>query len=388
MDIRGLLLVNSGNSREDDLGFLASGPLGWLEVAGKSALDRVAERMLRYGITPVTAIVETNTLPLAGSSMTVSGLNYLSSSPDRFWRAAESAFNDMAQSGAELVVLVRLGAYAEIDFEKVVQAHLDRGSRVSQVSHEGQKLDVFCISASRRNDAASLFRSQLSRCRSECPLIEDSGYVNALADPRDLRQFAIDILTRRTETCPTGEEVRPGVWMSRKAILEKGARVLAPAYIGAYARIRTGAVITRCSVVEHHAEVDCGSVVENSSVLSYCYVGAGLDLAHSVAGMRQVANLRRDVMVEIPDPKLIDLISATSGKNFLHSAAEFLTYLPRVAMQGIFSGGKQPEPDLDAALRKSSPALGGAAGYEASACDSEAARKFPNMIVARRYGHQ
>jgi len=388
MDIRGLLLVNSGNSREDDTGFLASSPLGLLEVAGKSVLERVAERLLHYGITPVTAIVETNTLSLAGSTTTASGLNYLNSTPDRFWRTAEAAFNDMAQGGAELVVLVRLGAYAEIDFEKVVQAHLDRGSRVSQVSHEGQKLDVFCISASRRNDAASLFRSQLSRCRSECPLIEDAGYVNALADPRDLRQFAIDILTHNTETCPAGEEIRPGVWMGRKAILEKGARVLAPAYIGAYARIRTGAVVTRCSVVEHHAQVDCGSVVENSSVLPYSYVGAGLDLAHSVAGMRQVANLRRDVMVEIPDPKLLDLISATSGKNFLHSAAEFLTYLPRVAMQGIFSGGKQPEPDLNAALRKSSPALGGAAGYEASACDSDAAQKFPNMIVARRYGHQ
>ncbi|HZS28744.1 MAG TPA: hypothetical protein VFB76_16065, partial [Candidatus Angelobacter sp.] len=109
--------------------------------------------------------------------------------------------------------------------------------------------------------------------------------------------------------------------------------------------------------------------------------------AHSVAGMRQVANLRRDVTVEIPDPKLIDLISATSGKKFLTSAAEFITYLPRVAWGG-FAGSKQPQPDLNAALRKTSPTLGDAAGYEAPACDTEAAHKFPNMVVARRYGHQ
>jgi hypothetical protein len=266
--------------------------------------------------------------------------------------------------------------------------HVDRGTRVSQSSHNGQKLDIFCLSASRRNDAASLFRSQLSRCRSECPLVEDAAYMNPLASARDIRQFAIDILTRRTETCPAGEEVRPGVWMGRKASIEKGARVLAPAFVGAYARVRTGAVVTRCSTVEHHAQVDCGSVVENSSVLPYCYVGAALDLAHSVAGMRQVANLRRDVTVEIPDPKLIGLIAASSGKNLLSSAAEFLTYLPRVAMQGIFAGGKQPQPDLNAALRKTSPALGSAAGYETQACDTEAAHKFPNMVVARRYGHQ
>ena len=259
---------------------------------------------------------------------------------------------------------------------------------MSQVSHLGVKLDIFCISASRRNDAASLFRSQLYRCRSECPQWEHAGYINRLSSPRDLRQFAIDVLTRQARTCPAGEEVRPGVWIERKAMVEKGVRVVAPAYIGAYARVRAGAVITRCSSVEHHAQVDCGSVVENSSVLPYCYVGAGLDLSHSVAGMRQIANLRRDVTVEVPDPKLIDLLSMTSGKNLLNSAAEFLTYLPRAAMQGIFSGGKRQQPDLNAALRKSSPALGGAAGYETPACDTEAAHKFPNMIVARRYGHQ
>jgi|SRR5579859_931967 len=385
MDIRGLLLVNTENLTEEDSSFLVSGPLGLLDIAGKSALERMSERLLAYGIAPVTAVVETH----LSSSSIATGVSCVTATHDRFWRAAENAFNEMAQDGAELVVLVRLGAYAELDFEKLLQVHLDRGTRVSQASHDGEKLDIFCISASRRNDAASLFRSRLSRCRSECPLVEFTGsYVNPLAAPRDLRQFAIDILTRRTQTCPAGDEVKPGVWMSEKAILEKGARVLAPAYIGAYARVRTGAVITRCSSVEHHAQVDCGSVVENASVLPYCYVGAGLDLAHSVAGMRQVANLRRDVTVEVPDPKLIDLIPATSGKNLLHSAADFLTYLPRVAMQGIFSGGKQPQPDLNAALRKSSPALDGAAGYEASACDSDAAQKFPNMIVARRYGHQ
>ena len=386
MDICGLLLVNSGSVREDDLPFLASGPLALVEIAGKSPLERMAERLQQYGIVPAAAVVETNSL--SGSVSMPSGLNCVASTSDRFWRAAENIFNDMAQGGAEVVVLVRLGAYAEIDFERLVQAHLDRGSRVSQVSHSGQKLDIFCISASRRNDAASLFRSQLSRCRSECPLVEVDGYMNPLAEARDLRQFTIDILTRRTQTCPAGEEIRPGVWIGRRATIEKGARLVAPAFVGPHARIRTGAVVTRCSSVEHHAQVDCGSVVENSSVLPYCYVGAGLDLSHSVAGMRQIANLRRDVTVEVPDRTLIDLISATSGKNLLSSAAEFITYLPRVAMQGIFAGGKRPQPDLNAALRKTSPALGNTAGYETPACDPEAAHKFPNMVVARRYGHQ
>jgi hypothetical protein len=312
----------------------------------------------------------------------------ISAAPDRFWRTAENAFNEMAQNGAELVVLVRLGAYAEADFEKFIQFHIDRGGRVTQLASGSQKLEIFCISASRRNDAASLFRTQLAHCRSECPLLQDDGYVNPLSGPRDLRQFAIDILTRQAQTCPAGKEIKPGVWVVRGAMVEKGARVLAPAFIGSMARIRAGAVITRCSSVERHAVVDCGTVVENSTVLPFSYVGAGLDLAHSVAGMGRVVNLHRDVDVEIVDPKLISSLSVASSKRLLTSAAEVITYLPRLAWQGMFSGDKTPQPDLRETLRQTSPALGNAAGFETSACDTEASHKFPNMVVARRYGHQ
>ena len=185
-----------------------------------------------------------------------------------------------------------------------------------------QKLEIFCISASRRNDAASLFRTQLSHCRSECPLLQHEGYLNPLASPRDLRQFAIDILTRKTQTCPAGKEIKPGVWIASGAKVEKGARVLAPAFVGSLARVRAGAVITRCSSVERHAEVDCGTVIENSTVLPFSYVGAGLDLAHSVAGMGRIVNLYRDVDVEIVDPKLIASAVVASSKRLLASAAD------------------------------------------------------------------
>jgi hypothetical protein len=294
----------------------------------------------------------------------------------------------MAQSGAELVVLIRLGTYAEVDFEKLVQFHLDRQGRATQMAYGSQPLEIFCISASRRNDAASLFRTQLERCRTECPLFQHEGYLNQLASPRDLRQFAIDILTLKTQTCPAGKEVKPGVWMAPGASVEKGARVLAPAFVGSLARVRSGAVITRCSSVERHAVVDCGTVIENSTVLPFSYVGAGLDLEHSVAGMGQIVNLRRDVTVQITDPKLIAAMSIESGKRLFSSATEMLTYLPRMAWQGIFARSTVQEPGLHVKLRQTSPALGNAAGFETSACDTETSHKFPNMVVARRYGHQ
>ncbi|HEX4603119.1 MAG TPA: hypothetical protein VH724_03935 [Candidatus Angelobacter sp.] len=386
MDIRGLLLVNSGSIGEVDQPATAA-LARTLDVAGKSPLLRMAERLQQYGISSLSAVVEDGPSVTPRNCGLPLDVPCVTAAPDRFWRTAESVFNDMAQKGAELVVLVRLSTFAEADFEKFVQFHLDHQGRVTQMSRGQQRLEIFCISASRRNDAASLFRTQLTRCRTECPLYEHEGYFNALADARDFRQFAIDILTRQAQTCPGGEEARPGVWIAPGALIEKGARVLAPAFVGAFARVHSGAVITRCSSIERHAVVDCGTVVENSTVLPFSYVGAGLDLAHSVAGLGRIVNLHRDVSVAVADPKLIGSISAKSGKRVLSAATDILTYLPRLAWQGIFAARAQ-QADLQAKLRQTSPVLGDAAGYETPACDTETSHKFPNMVVARRYGHQ
>jgi len=46
------------------------------------------------------------------------------------------------------------------------------------------------------------------------------------------------------------------------------------------------------------------------------------------------------------------------------SAAEVLTYLPRLAFHGMFGNAKAEPSDLHATLRKTAPALGTAAGFE------------------------
>ena len=388
MDIRALILVNSVSEAEVNPVPLSPLPIALLEVAGRSPLQRTVERLERFGIESVVAVVESDQPPQMHGAR-IRNLDMALTNHERFWRAAENTFNEMAQNGAELVLLVRLGPFAEIDFEKFVQFHLDSQARVTQVSHQGQPVEIFCISASRRNDAASLFRSQLAKCRIECPLFEHTGYFNPLCGSRELRQLGIDILTLQTETEPAGDQVRPGVWIERGALIEKGARIVAPAFIGAFARVRTHAVVTRCSTIEHHACVDCGTVVENASVLPFASIGAGLDLAHSVAGLGSLANLRRDVTVEIADPKLIGFVSATPGQRLFKAAAELTTFLPRHIWQGLFGKAQPVQPDLSAALHQTSPALGSAAGYQAPACDSEAAGDLPsNLAIVRSHGHQ
>jgi hypothetical protein len=385
MDIRGILLVNEGGGNEA-ADFPWSAHPALLDVAGKTPLKRMAERLERYGVSPITAIVE-------GTAKSQSALSIAELPPSRFatrqrfWRAAENAFNEMAQEGAELVIVARMGAYAEADFERLVQFHVEGGCRVSRLSEGAQRVEVFCISASRRNDAASLFRSALAHCRSDCPELDFEGYVNPLATPADVRQFAIDVLTLKTETAPGGEMRRPGIWVAPGARIEKGARMIAPAFIAKGARVRSGAVITRCSSIEHHAEIDCGTVIENSTVLPYTYIGAGLDLAHSVAGMRTIANLRRNAVAEIADTSLLAHVPATSGGSFFKAAAAFAS--SALSQLWPFPATKPaPEPDLNTALRQTSPALGSAAGFRTPACDTKAADELAGLVVARRYGNE
>jgi carbonic anhydrase/acetyltransferase-like protein (isoleucine patch superfamily) len=388
MDIRALVLVKTAAETVVDPVQLSPLSPALLDIVGKSPLQRTVARLHRFGIQAVKVVSDSDYLvPNPATNGDAAG--YVSAGRERFWRAAENAFNELVQDSAELVLLVSMDGYAEIDFEKLVQFHIDQHARVTQTCVESRPLQVFCISASRRNDAASLLRSQLTKCRSECPVFEHRGYFNALSNARDMRQLAIDILTLKTETRPAGTEVRPGVWIDRGAVIEKGARILAPAFVGASARIRTHVVVTRCSSVEHHARIDCGTVLENSTVLPYCCVGAGLDVAHSVVGVQALANLRRDVIVEILDRHLISSALAASSERLLHAALEFVSYLPKQVWQGLFGKSQPQQPDLQTGLRQTSPSLGKAAGYQAPAHDTRAAEEFPsNLAVVRRYGHQ
>lgn len=377
MDVRGLILVNK-NGVDKQLPF-ASPPLALLDVAGYHPLQRMAQRLENFGISPVMAVVEETQPSFARARMLPASIDCRATSPERFWRTAENAFNDLASSGADLVLVIRMGAYAEIDFERFIRFHLERQCRVSRVIHETETLDMLCISGSRRNDAASLFRSGLARCRSECEYFVHQGYINPLADARDLRQFAIDVLTLKTETSTAGREVRPGIWMAQGACVEKGARILAPSFIGASALVRHGAVITRCATIENHAQVDCGTVVENCTVLPYTNVGACLDLAHSVVGFHQIVHLRRGVVVDVADRKLLGQVSQTIGERLASSAM----YFPQRIMRNLFGGSDRQDSALEPVLSPSPSAL------LESACGGESSPELaPNLVIARRYGDQ
>ncbi len=214
-----------------------------------------------------------------------------------------------------------------------------------------------------------------------------TGYVNRLQNAADFRRLALDGLLRKNSVRPVGIETRPGVWVAKTARIHRKARVVAPAFIGAYAKIRAAALITRSTVVEHHAEIDCGTVVENSTVLPYTYVGAGLDVMHSVVGYHRLSHLVRNVEVEISDRKLVGMPAVNVVSRLAGSTAALFAFIPKQVYRGFFVRHNECPADIPESLEQQAAALKTPV-IEAQGSGPEASEFPSNLAVVRRYGEQ
>jgi NDP-sugar pyrophosphorylase family protein len=380
MDVRAVILV--GGARSEDSEQLAGIPIGLLDVLGEPILQRVINRLDHFGVSGVAVVshVPPSAASLARGSLRP-GIRWTDAVNGNFWRSAECAFNDMAQADAELVMVIRLGAYAELDYEDVLQFHLDRHARVtSACSANGAPLETFVISASRRNDAAYLFRHELQQMRGTAEIYQFEGYVNPLRDARDLRVLALDSFAGIAQIPPCGREIKPGVWLAEGGRVHRTARLLAPCFVGARSKIRAASLLTRGSVVEHHAEVDCGTIVENSTILPATVVGAGLDAVQSVIGFSRVWNLHRSVEVEISDRQFVGALRSAPVR-VVGSAAQIASFFTKSVGQELLGRKPAPQPELHEAVRRPAEALKKAGVAE----DGLPASEF---LSARRYGNE
>lgn len=310
-------------------------PIAVLPLLGRSIVVRVAERLTGAGVDNVSILNAAPETMGAESEARRTQITWKNVSAQNIWRAAEEEFSDLAQRGAELILVLRLGAYAEINLDHILQFHLDRHQRVTQVYDDEGPLEMFVINASRRNDAAQLLRSSLLKSRVSPCVYQFRGYTNRLRHANHYRRLSLDSLMQRTSLRPVGDEIRPGVWKAERARIDRGARIVAPAYIGAHSRVRGSVLVTRGSVIEHHSVVDCGTAVDNSTVLPFSYVGVGLDLCDAVLGDQQITSLKRGSVVAIHDPRLVNAIPQTAAIRWMEHLGELAAHWPRQLLRGL-----------------------------------------------------
>jgi carbonic anhydrase/acetyltransferase-like protein (isoleucine patch superfamily) len=245
-------------------------------------------------------------------------------------------------------------------------------------------LDTFAISASRRNDAAYLFRHELQQMRVPCDDYRFAGYINHLRDPKDFRILALDGFAGIVNIPPCGKQIKPGVWVGEDARVHRTARLLAPCFVGANAKVRASALLTRGSTVEHHSQIDCGTVVENASILQTTVIGAGLDVTHSVAGFQRIWNLRRAVEVEIYDRRLVATLRSAPVR-VLNNAAEIAWIFSKSMVQTVLGRKASRTPDLRDAVCQPAAVLKKAEHAHANTDDGMPAA---DLLSVRRYGNE
>jgi hypothetical protein len=386
MDVRAIVVVGAP---EESYETIAGEPYAFADVLGQPVVYRVLDRLTKTAeITALTVVTEVppSNWPLGATTRGT----WVQGAGDQLWRAAEQCFTDYAQSGAEHILIIRIGAYTELDFGDLIKYHSQQRHHVTAaVDNQGMPLDIYAISGTRRNEAAYLFRHHLRKFRGKCEYYPFDGYVNRLTSPHDLRHMAIEGLMQRIQVKPDGTEIKPGVWVGRNAQIHRRARVLSPAYIGAGCRVRAASVITRCSSLEHHTVVDCGTVVENVSTLPFTYLGAGLDVTHSVVGRSRVWNLKRNVEVEFADARLIGEASANAPLRALGSFLSLASFFPAQFLRGLFAPSHRECPaSLPGAISTPAAALEAPASLKAAAPAVDAGEFPANLVVARRYGNQ
>lgn len=224
---------------------------------------------------------------------------------------------EYAAAGVEMILLIRSGAYVDLDFVDLLQFHRDKGQPVTRAWDSQGPLDLWIMDAA----LADIERTVLNQPAdpedvSTFLAYPVTSYVNRLRDAWDVRRLVVDALLSRCAIKPPGQEIKPGVWIDDGASVHRTARLVAPAYIGKGTKVRAATLITRSSNLERDCEVDYGTVVEDASVLANSYLGCCLDVSHTVIAGSKLVHLRHNVTLEIADEKLISATSPSAGRSF------------------------------------------------------------------------
>ena len=285
---------------------LADGPIASLEVLGQSALQRTIQYLQRAGVETVSLVANGNSSHLTAASLGTRVRKVPVQHSTDIWPATRHTVGEYVKNGSEMVVVVRLGAYIEFDFVDLAQFHREKARPVTRITDGQGPLDLWLVDAARCSKAGISF-GEVAGGESDAHVAaySQARYVNRLASAGDLRRFVVDVFLSRCSARPTGDETKPGVWVDRSAQVDPRARIVAPAYIGPGTKIRVSALITRFSNVERGCDIDCGTVVEDSSILANTYLGAWLDVSHAVVCGSNLTHLHRKVTIEVKDRKLL-----------------------------------------------------------------------------------
>ena len=290
-----------------------------IDILGRNLRKRCIAKLITLGITGADRIKV-----IQEGSASSSVLPARSAKPSVFINAWEDAVHEFVRQRLDLVLLLRVNAYADLDFEELIRFHLEGGGDLTQTYGPDGSLDVAVVSTAALHQPEGNYRKLLSTFIPEQQRFFHDGYINRLNKPQDFRKLVEDGLTGQCELRPLGTETAEDVWCGPGAQIDSSVLIHGPAFIGAESRIDAGCVITGASSIEGGCHVDCGTTVDQSWLLHGAYVGVGLHVRRSIVNRNQLFHLDRNLEIAVSDPRLIgaNSVSLLSASTRLFSKSQ------------------------------------------------------------------
>ena len=308
---------------------LVDRPLAFLELLGRSTLERTVERLQAAEVEATSMLAHWDvfsTMPALRASFDNVAIM---ASVDLGFQVALT-LKEFAEKGIEHAFVVRPNAYCEADLAEMLALHRDGQAVMTRASDTEGPLDFWVV------DCDVAWQPQISSWQEAMfgGMLRQGSYCvkqysKRISHPRDLRTLVVDAFTGRCQIRPSGKEVNPGVWMEEGAQVYRGAQIAGPAFVGRACTIRENTHIACFSNIESCSYVDYGTAVEDATILSNTYVGIGLDVRNSVVQGNRLLNLTRDVVIDIADPGL-----------FHSTAAEGKAGAAKLALMNLFNLAK------------------------------------------------
>jgi hypothetical protein len=264
-------------------------------VLGQSLLERAIAKLKQFGVARYTVISECSQqfLPSRGASV------------DASVEAWERAVAHYVAECVDLLLLVRVSAYSDLDYVQFLRFHLENQSPITQAYAGDGALDIALVDASQLRGVDGAYRKTLSALIRRQGRFVYHGYVNRLTRPQDFYKLLNDGLRGQCGLRPTGSETREWVWQGADSEIHESVAITGPAFIGEGSSIGACSTVGAGTSIERDCEVDCGTVVEESWITPNTYLGVALDVRRSIVGQSALFHLDRNVEVEIGDHHLI-----------------------------------------------------------------------------------
>jgi hypothetical protein len=308
VNIGAIVTVAQGREAEDATGGegipsrplvegLVESPIACHEFLGQTLLQRTLQDLREFGVRQQSVLFEERGCESLGCSQPPTS--------GKFFFTWENAVAQQLNEGAEILFLIRLGAYVEIDFSDLLRFHRETSSVLTQVYGKRSAFDLGVVSSSQLRTEPGSYRRRLSALIPYHGRYTFRGYSNRLSEPQDFRRLVHDALIGRNSIRPMGTEVGPNLWLGEDASVDSTACLAAPAYVGANTSVKGSCTIAGATAIERDCEVDFGTTVTDSCVLAGTYLGMGLNVVHSIVGPNRLFHLDRNIGMEISDSRLI-----------------------------------------------------------------------------------